>query len=58
MKICDRHPGVRAIEIVKLENDYSFFDVCQECKTEVLRYLSEPGLVVAKSKRKDSSKDD
>lgn len=42
MKVCDRHPDRRAIDTVIVQRDDSRIDVCEECKTDVLTFLSTP----------------
>ena len=42
MKVCDRHPDRQATEAVCIVKDDAYFDLCAECKTDLLRLLTEP----------------
>jgi len=42
LRVCDRHPERRARESVSLKNEESHFDLCDECKSDLLRFLTEP----------------
>jgi len=42
MRVCDRHPDRRARETLKLVHEEALFDLCEECKTDVLQFLCEP----------------
>lgn len=42
MRCCDRHQDRRAVESVLVVGDDSTFDLCAECKTDLLGFLSTP----------------
>jgi hypothetical protein len=42
MRVCDRHSDRRAIDAVIIHGDDSRFDVCAECKSELLALLCSP----------------
>lgn len=42
MRVCDRHPDRRARDSVVLEQDDARFDLCDECKTDVVSFLTAP----------------
>lgn len=42
MRVCDRHPDRRASDRVHIEADDSYFDLCAECKTDLLTFLCRP----------------
>lgn len=42
MRVCDRHPDRRARDAVILEQDDARFDLCDECKTEIVGLLTAP----------------
>lgn len=40
MRVCDRHRDRQARETVQIVGDDTYFDLCAECKTEVLMLLA------------------
>ena len=56
MRVCDRHPKELARDTILVEADYQRFDLCAECKTEILLFLTDEKARF--SLRKDSPKSD
>jgi len=46
MRVCDRHIDRVARHRVQIVEDDSGFDLCDECKTELLQFLCAPLLTV------------
>ena len=56
MRVCDRHPNEVARESVLIEHEYQRFDLCSECKTELLMFLCNASNRVEEPKKKNLAK--
>ena len=54
MRVCDRHNRKLAAEVVHIKSTDTYFDLCESCANEALKFLSDKKkeTVVPKPKRK------
>ena len=50
MRVCDRHPRSKATDTVHIASHDAYFDLCEQCTNEIMRFISKPKAVVTMKK--------